>query len=248
MSRSNPSDHLKNPSTRWFEWNGENGVVRYYDKDAKKNIDVPLPFTFMLLDQLSSVRGWHEASKSGIYSNEVKDTRQETMLVRCKVGTLAEGVYRDIKDRVNTIGGSFNANCYLAFKNGGSDLSIGCLRFKGSALGAWMDFCKANRSALYTDAIRIVSYTEGKKGRITFRVPVFAVASVAEDTNERARELDAELQDYLETYLARRTNERAQPPADDTDDSSDSDDSGTQSGYGENYDPSAPITDDDIPF
>ncbi len=215
MSRSNPTEHLTNPATRWFEWNGEAGTVRYYDKEAKKNIDVALPFTFMLLDQLSSVRGWHDASSSGIYSNEVKDTRQEAMLVKAfKGGTLAEGVYRDIKDRVNTLGGQFNANCYLAFKNGGSALALGMIRFKGSALGAWMEFCKAHKGSLYSDAITIKSYTEGKKGRIVFRVPVFSVAAVSEETNKQATALDTQLQTFLTAYLKRRTSERTDTPVD----------------------------------
>lgn len=68
MSRSNPQDTAVNPSTRWFEWNGETGVVRYYDKAAQRTVDVGDDFTFLLLDQLGCVKGWHEPSKSSIYS------------------------------------------------------------------------------------------------------------------------------------------------------------------------------------
>ena len=57
MSRSNPNDNgTPNPSVRWFEWNGEQGTVRYYDKDLKQNVEVGSKFRFMLLDQLASVR------------------------------------------------------------------------------------------------------------------------------------------------------------------------------------------------
>jgi hypothetical protein len=141
MSRSNPSENSNpNPAVRWFEWNGEKGLVRYYDKELKQNVDVGTEFRFILLDQLGSVRGWHDASDSAIYSNEVKDTRQETLIVKSfKGGTLAEGIYRDIKDRANSVGGQFVANCYIAFKHG-NGLAIGSLRFKGAALGAWMEF------------------------------------------------------------------------------------------------------------
>ena len=102
MSRSNPQEHLSNPAVRWFEWNGEKGVIRFYDKDAKTNVDVPLPFTFLLLDQLATVRGWHDASASGIYANEVRDTTKDTLVVKSfKGGTIAEGLYKDIKADVN---------------------------------------------------------------------------------------------------------------------------------------------------
>jgi hypothetical protein len=59
-------------------------VIRYYDKEAKKNVDVGADFTFILLDQLASVRGWHDDSNSGIYSNEVKDTTQEALVVKAR--------------------------------------------------------------------------------------------------------------------------------------------------------------------
>ncbi len=80
MSRSNPNENGNpNPSTRWFEWNGEHGLVRYYDKQAEQQVEVGDDFTFMLLDQLGTVKGWHDASDSGIYANEVKDTRQDVL-------------------------------------------------------------------------------------------------------------------------------------------------------------------------
>lgn len=243
MSRSNPNDHgSANPSVRWFEWNGETGSVRYYDKDAKANVDVPLPFTFILLDQLGSVRGWSDATDSGIYSNEVKDTRQDVLVVKSfKGGVIAEGIYADIKDKVNRAGGQFVANCYIAFRHDGK-LAIGSLRFKGAALGAWMEFCKASRTALYEQAVKITSFTEGKKGRIVFRTPVFQSVPITAESNAEAIALDRELQKFFAGYLKHNAKDAAasamrhQP--DDHDDPSDID----------MEDAAAAIVDDDIPF
>lgn len=251
MSRSNPQENgTPNPAVRWFEWNGEHGVVRYYDKDAKKNIDVGSDFTFILLDQLGSVRGWHDASESGIYSNEVKDTRADVLVVKSfKGGPLAEGFYKDIKDRVNAVGGQFVANCYIAFKNGGHALVIGSLRFKGAALGAWMEFCKQHRAELYTKAIRIHGYTEGKKGRIVFRVPVLKLAEISAETNSTAVTLDKTLQDWLAGYLKRTKTDQTDQAARhvrDEDVDTDADDPGPD--YTDDDTPMDPITADDIPF
>lgn len=205
MSRSNPTEHAPNPAIRWFEWNGEAGTVRYYDKDAKKNVDLGTEFSFVLLDEMGSVRGWHEPSQSGIYSNEVRDTREDVLVVKAfKGGTLAEGLYKDIKDRVNVAGGQFVANCYIAFKpNGGGGMAIGSIRFKGAALGAWMEFRKANRAHLYKQAVAITGYTEGKKGRVVFRVPVLAIKPLSDQSNAQAVKLDQELQEFLTAYLKR---------------------------------------------
>ena len=120
MSRSNPTDNTPNPCTRWYEWDGANGGVRYYDKEAKKNIPVPDSFVFILLDELGTIKGWHDASDSGIYSNEVRDTKQETLLVKSfKGGVLAEGLYANIRDRVTSkaVGGKFSMSCYIGYKS-----------------------------------------------------------------------------------------------------------------------------------
>lgn len=221
--------------------------MRYYDKELKQNVDVGADFTFMLLDQLGSVRGWHETSESGIYSNEVKDTRQDALIVRAfKGGTLIEGIYKDIKDRVNTLGGQFVANCYIAFKHDGA-LALGSIRFKGAALGSWMEFSKAHRVDLYKKAIRINGFTEGKKGRITYRMPVLHVADVSEDTNRAAMALDVTLQDFLKIYLKKNTRDRAEAEAPHLrDEDVDQRDSFEEPQY--NEPPSGPITADDIPF
>lgn len=245
MSRSNPSEHLANPSTRWFEWNGEKGLVRYYDKDKKENVDVPLPFACLLLDELASVRGWHDASGSGIYSNEVRDTTQEIMVVKSfKGGTIAEGKYRDIKDRVNAAGGDYNANCYIAFKQGDGSYDIGSIRFKGAALGAWMEFRKANRGGIYKSAIRITSYTEGKKGKVIFRVPVFALMNVSADAEANAVTLDKELQEFLTAYLRKNKRDQAEAVAHHV-----SDEEVASDRWEDNPEAvGAIVTDDDIPF
>lgn len=212
MSLSNPHEKGQpNPSTRWFEWNGEQGAIRYYDKELKQTIGVPLPFTFILLDELGAVKGWHDPSASGIYSNEVKDTRQDTLVVRAfKGGTLVEGLYRDIKDRVNSLGGSFTTNCYIAFKNDNDVLSIGALHFKGASLASWMEFRKQCRSEFYKKAVTIEAFTEGKKGRIVYRVPKFTMTDISPETMAIAVELDKALQEFLKGYLARNKKDQTE--------------------------------------
>lgn len=209
MSRSNPTENAPNPAVRWFAWHGEQGTVRYWDKDAKQNVDNALT-SFLLLDELATVRGWHDPSQSGIYANEVRDTRKDLLVVKAfKGGVLAEGLYADIKDRVGNLGGSFVANCYIAFKRDGGELAIGVLQFKGAALGAWMEFRKAHRAELYKKAVQITGFTEGKKGKVVFRVPTFALLDVSKATDEAATALDKELQAWLTAYLARNTHDQA---------------------------------------
>lgn len=201
MSRSNPQTASANPAVRWFEWKGETGGLRYYDKATEANVDVPLPFTFLLLDQLGSVGGWHKAHDCRIWSNHVKDTRREPLVVKsAKSGIVAEGIYASIKDELAAVGGQFVAVCYIATRIDG-ELQIAVVRFKGKALSAWMDFCKEHRKALDTEAVVITGFETGKKGSKEYAYPVFALRAAADATNQIAVALDQQLQSYLNDYL-----------------------------------------------
>ena len=183
MSRSNPTDNFPHPCTRWIEWDGSNGEFRYYDKEQKKNIPIEDGLTFILLDQLATIKGWHDASESGIFANEIRDIKQDVLVVKAfKGGTLAEGNYKQIRDRIIANGGHFTSNLYVAIKIG-DDLAIASIQLKGAALSSWMEFSKPNRSELYKKAVRCKGFEEGKKGNIVFRTPVFGLAEVTPETD-----------------------------------------------------------------
>ncbi len=226
MSRSNPTSNVTNPSNRFINWDGSEGVLFWYDRTIKStvkgekdgaNVEMKPDFTFILLDQLSTIKGFHEKSKSGIYSNEVRDTRSDVLVVKAfKGGEIASGVYAQIKDRVVVSGGKFTANCYIAFRAGKDDkkLTLGAIQFHGAALRSWMDFSKANRSDLYKKAIHLKGFGEetigsGKKA-VTYRFPKFAIKDLSEDTEKEATEIDATvLQPYLKEYFSRTKGTQA---------------------------------------
>lgn len=214
MSRSNPTEIIPNPATRFFEWQGGKGTLRYYDKEKKENVEVTIPFDFILLDRLSTVKGWHDASESGIFANEVRDTRNETMLVRAfkMKEPIAEGFYSQIKDRVKAEGGKFVLNCYVAYTGDDGELQLGAIQFHGAALSAWMDFenDKENRPFVYKKGIQIAESKSGKKGGIKYEVPVFKFLDLPVEVNDKATEIDSQiLQPYLQNYFKRSKHEQA---------------------------------------
>jgi len=217
MSRSNPTENQPNPTRIWYNWSGETGTLYYFDKSKGEKgeiVNVGSKFRFILLDTLSSVRGWHDASYSGISSNEVRDTRSERLVVKAKVGIIAEGFYTEIRDRVRSAGGNFTSHLYIAFK-AGNEVQLGSLQLKGAALQSWMVFSKENRAALYKSGVAINGYVEGKKGHIVFRVPVFALTEVSPETDAEAVRIDKEiLQPYLAGYFKRtRVDQVSTEPA-----------------------------------
>lgn len=213
MSRSKPSTQGTSPCTRYFKIGSGDGNVTYYDKQQEKTVTVGPRFQFLLLDELASVGGWHEPSQSGIYSNEVRDTRNEVLRVRTFAGqSLASGKYQDIREKIAVAGGKYVASCYIAYKDDAGKLALGNIQFKGSSLSHWMDFKKECRTvevdgkrvkAYFADAIRIDGFKKAKKGSTNYFTPIFATVPVPEEVNEMANALDAQLQEYLGEYLAR---------------------------------------------
>ena len=213
MSRRNPTEGTRNPCTRWFEWAGgdDGGFVRWYDKDTKQTVKVEGAFTFLLLEELSTVKGWHEPSESSIYANEVKDTRQDVLVVKShKGGELVSGLYKAIQDSIVAQGGHYHASIYLPYKNG-DGLKLGNLGLKGAALSAWMEFKKGAGKGINTQAVTITGFTEGKKGKVVFRSPVFALKEVSAAMNDQALEVDDLLAAYLADYFKRPKAEAAKP-------------------------------------
>lgn len=219
MSRSNVTEGARNPSTRWFEWHGSKGQINYWDKEAKKKVFLELPFTFLLLDELATVRGFHKESNSGIFANEVRDTRQDTLLVKSwEGGEIASGLYASIRDRVAAKGGYFQASAYIAYRDGDA-LKIGNLGLNGATLGAWSEFKKSCPTAknaagkavkaYYAQAVIIHGFEDRTHGATNYRIPKFALKPTTPDTDAQAVKLDAELQQFMDDYLKRPRAEQA---------------------------------------
>lgn len=205
--RNDPNQQSLNPCKRWFQWSGDKGKLRYFDKEEETNIFVDLPFEFILLDRMATIRGWHDASGGGIYSNEIRSTINEELTVRSfeLKEALARGFYADIKEKVKAAGGKFNTNLYIAFEQEphSGQLEIGSLMLHGASLTPWFNFEKQSGRDLYKSAIRIPKFEEGSKGAVKFKTPVFELTALVPEMDELAGELQKTMKDYLEKYLAR---------------------------------------------
>lgn len=218
MSLSNPTNNLPNPCKRWFEWNGEKGSLRWFDKEKKENVEVSIPFQFILLDRLNTISGWHNNSESNIYSNEIRSTLNESLVVKSfkMLEPIATGFYSDIKDKVKANGGKFTINLYIAFTNEGGELELGSLRVHGAAMSAWINFenDKTVRPLIDKKGIKIASTLHGEKGtgkkKIEWEAPVFELADVPSEVIDDATGIDRALQTYLAAYFKRN---KVDPPA-----------------------------------
>jgi hypothetical protein len=206
MSFSQPTK-VENPALHHYEWkNGKLSWFKKYDepdKNGKKgeNVDAVLPFQFIVLDELTTVTGWHDQSNSGIYSNEVKNMSKQQLIVRAFKGPeIARGLYADIKDTVKAAGGKYTRSIYIAEKMDRSDsYVISQIKFAGAAFGAWLEFTKNHNPE--SGKFLITGAVEGKKGATVFQVPTFRYGDLNEDDIKAATELDQDLQKYLTRYM-----------------------------------------------
>lgn len=250
MSRSNNTE-LINPAIRFFDWSGEEGKIRYFDKTIGKkgeNVEVELPFKFLCLDRVAQITGGvdRNGKYEGFWSNAVRNLKTQAFTVRSKQGIEAHGLYDQIK---GTNGVKFMTGLYIAFYDEDGVLQIGYLKLKGSALTAWIEFTKSHRD-IYAGAFGVTGKNECKKGTNTYFEPVFEhYPKVSDESDEAAKALDVHLQEYLTLYFAQKGIEEVELAH--------SGDQAFAATVGGRLDPQAPVSgfnpsegsgDDDIPF
>lgn len=207
MSRSNPNQNTEkpiNPAQLFIDWDSDNKQFKYYDKEKKENVAIPLPFSFLVLDTLATIKGWSPETDSGIWSNEVKDLKKQPLTIMTKNGKEATGLYENIKGKVN--GAKYCQSVYIAFPHN-KKIIMANIQMKGAALGAWIEFCSppkgTERPNLWTGAVTVKSTEQGKVGKIVFNKPVFTyIKDVKEETQNIALELSKQLDAYLVEYFA----------------------------------------------
>lgn len=199
-----------NPSEKFLKWKSNDKCFEYYDKEAKENVKVPLPFKFLVLDEMHTISGWNDATSSGIYSNEVKYISKEIMTVKpFKGNEIARGLYKDIKDKVNAAGGHYVKSIYIMLEDG----TIANIQLKGAAVQKWGEFTQKSRVRLADEWIVVEDTIEGKKGAVKFYSPNFKyLVSLTAEEGKKADIVFNQLEAYFKTYLAKSEPEAEPVP------------------------------------
>ena len=200
-------DLIKNPATKFLSWKSNEQCFSYYDKDKQENVLVKLPFKFLFLDQLQSVKGWNDALSGQIISNEVKTVSDQELNVICyhknnkgenTKTTIAKGLYSQIKDAVVSAGAKYHKSIYIMLEDG----TLANIQLKGASVKEWGDFFNRSKKRLADEWIVIDSAKDGKKGAVKFFTPEFKFErSLSESESEQADSVFDELDAYLQQYL-----------------------------------------------
>lgn len=193
MTEFTNETQLKNPSAKFISFKGTSGKWVYFDKSLGEkgdNVEIKAPIDFIVLDELSTIRGYHDASQSGIYSNEVRKTSTDTLWVKAfKGGDIDSGLYKDIKG--NLQGGKYSKSVYAML-----DGEIVNFNFVGISLSSWIE------KGFTTRNVRIESEMEkGKKGTNEYYIPKFTQIEPDDAKMAQAKELHSKLQDFLAEKL-----------------------------------------------
>ena len=188
-----------NPASKFIDWKSNDKCFSYYDKETKENVSLPLPFKFLVLDELHTIKGWNDATQSAIYSNEVKWISKDELLVKpFKGNEIAKGLYKDIKEKVKSAGAHYVKSVYCMLEDG----SIANLQLKGAACQSYGDFTAKTRSRLSDEWIEVSNAIEGKKGAVKYTTPEFKFKKCLSDAEaDLADEAFNTLEAYLKTYL-----------------------------------------------
>ena len=197
---------VASPVKRFYEWKSDQKTFSYWDKDEKVNKTV-FPLKFGLLTERSCVRGWHDDTESGIYSNEVKNTKAEVLNVYSskpdKKGNtlLATGFYAD--DIKGKVAGAHYEKAIYGYEEG---VGIVKINLKGSGLAPYSAFAKELGKKVFDNVIEVSSFETGKKGKITYHTPNFVQGDVIKGHFETA--IDGAF-DELNSYFDARNQAKA---------------------------------------
>ena len=208
MSRT-INNEVINPAKHFLSWKSDKKCFEYYDKEKINpetkehgvNVEIKLPFKFLVLDTLSTIKGWSDADQSGFWSNEVRDIKAEPFSVKTKKGECAKGLYENIMAARDMTGARYCQSVYIMMKEG-KEMIMANIQIIGAALGQWIEFRKKNK--IFTGAVEVKTCIEGTKGKTVYNMPVFTKIDTTPETNEQANKMDSELQEYLSGYFKNR--------------------------------------------
>lgn len=213
MARLNrPTTGSGTPVTKYLNWKSNDRAFSYYDKQKGENVKVELPLKFLFLEHYHTVKGWNDASESGIYSNEVYSIGKEELNVKAfKGGDIAKGLYKENREKIVNAGGVYHRSVYAMLPDG----DLVNFQLKGIGVKAYSDFYNDNNHLLDNQWIEINSAKEGKKGAVKFSSPEFTIGgNISKSEDKMANDCAGILQSYMDSYFGRTESEEVETESD----------------------------------
>jgi hypothetical protein len=229
ISHTSETSKSSNPTKRYLEWKSNDKAFEYYDGALKEkllsegktedeikqnklaNVKVDLPLKFVFLQHYHTVKGWHDASESNIYSNEVFYIGSEPMTVRSFGNKkknlppveIVSGIYTEsiVKSKIISAGGRYHRSIYVMLEDG----TLANISIKGSSVREWSEFFEKNKNIVDGQWIEVNSAKEQKKGSVKYTTPEFTMGkNLTAKQSGQANEVAAQMKDYLDGYFKKK--------------------------------------------
>ncbi len=195
-----------NPAQYFLSWSNTLKCFKYFDKEKKESVPVPLPLKFLSLEIMHTVKGFHKDHESGIYANEVKHIGEEPVSVKCfDHGEIASGLWKDIKPLVENVGGKYHQSLYIMTESG----RLLNISLKGAGVSSWFEFTKKTKARLSDEWVIVEEYGEGKTGSVEYTYPKFRFdGNISVEQEKTADACFDELEEYLKKYKSTSEEEK----------------------------------------
>lgn len=145
--------------------------------------------------------GYSKLDKNSFYSNEVRNTAKEELIVKVKGATRFTGLYKNDQGIPQVPkGAGYAKSVYIAHKNSAGDYIMGNITMAGSALGAWIEF--GNRHVIQSGKVTMKKGIMQESPVGNFYAPDFEWFNTDDEEEKVAVAMDKDLQIYLSQYLS----------------------------------------------
>ena len=211
MGRKTKSQEIgpANPASKCLTWKAgdKQGFFHYYDKEANDgkgaDVKVDLPLRFVFLEDRIAISGFSKSLNCGVYTNEVAHAGKKLKLlgfVPQADGSkarkiLVEGVWKNVKGKIKDFGGKWGNTIYAMALAGNANLEEGevfRIHLTGASCGAWGDFEDTDQG------IEVKTFTEGKNGATTYRMPCFEPIEISDESDEAATKKEMDVIQFFE--------------------------------------------------
>jgi len=194
-----------NPAKFFASWDSTKKQWSFYDKVNKVDVPLPLPFAFIPLFQMTTLKGYNHKENKSYWSNEVKDITTEKFTVMSKnnitkeVKTEFVGLYSELKPLIDGRA-NYTQSLYVGVKDNQGVLQLANIQINTSSLKSWINFVKTNDISKV--AVQVASFTNEVNGAVHFTSPVYTPLPVTPQVDAAAGVLQKQIKEYIAIYTA----------------------------------------------
>ena len=91
-----------NPAAFFAEWSSTEKCWTFWDKASQSDVKLPMPFAFIPLYEMTTVKGYNHKENKSYWSNEVKNSQKDILTVMSK-NNLTKEIKRKFPEHIQKL-------------------------------------------------------------------------------------------------------------------------------------------------